>query len=240
MLTEQLRDAIAAAPHDKLPEMAALLWRAFGEGRVSESEAEALSAAIDMRKRPSALAKPAPKRRAGARPRTPESLARRRRWAASGALPPQLAARFTQAEVAALAVVTGQVVKNGRCTLTVGHIAAVAGVCATSVRNALREARQLGLVNIEERRLTGQRNASNRITIIAPEWCAWVERRGGCKTVNPTDTNYLIRKIAGQTKRKKGAIEGTGSSERKALNRSNRALARVSISDKLSHSVGRP
>jgi DNA-binding FadR family transcriptional regulator len=41
------------------------------------------------------------------------------------------------------------------------HIAALAGVGRSSVKNALREAHGLGLVRIEERRLTGFRNDTN-------------------------------------------------------------------------------
>src|SRR4051794_41771954 len=81
-------------------------------------------------------------------------MERRRRWAASGALPPALAARFTLAETAVLAVLAAEVLRHSACTLTVGHIAALAGVSETTARNALREARGLGLLTIEERRLT--------------------------------------------------------------------------------------
>ena len=48
-------------------------------------------------------------RRLGSRPRSPATLERRRRWAASGALPPQLASRFTLGEHAVLAVVSAEV-----------------------------------------------------------------------------------------------------------------------------------
>src|SRR4051812_41290458 len=62
-------------------------------------------------------------------------MKRRRRWAASGALPPALAARFTLAETAVLAVLAAEVLRHGACTLTIGHIAALAGVSETTVRN---------------------------------------------------------------------------------------------------------
>lgn len=187
MLADQMRGAIQAAPRPKLPELAALLWRAYGEGRLSEAEAEALSGEIEARRTlaPAPAAQPA---RRGARPRTNLSLERRRRWAASGALPPRIAAHFTLAEVAALAVVAAEVAKHGRCTLTLNHIAALAGAGRTSVRNALREARRLGLVAVEERRRATCRNAPNRVTILAPDWRAWITRRGGGKNASPTNT----------------------------------------------------
>ena len=104
-------------------------------------------------------------------------MERRRRWASSGALPPALASRFTLAEQAVLAVVAAEVVKHGRCTLVIDHIAALAGVSRATVKRALREAQGLGLVRIEERRLTAWRNAPNVVTITSPEWSAWLRMR---------------------------------------------------------------
>src|SRR5215218_3367789 len=104
MFAEQLRRAVEAAPRAELPTVAALLWKAFAAGQVTEAEASVLSEAIEARKTLPATQKPI-QRRFGSRPRTPASLERRRRWAAAGALPPALASRFTLAENAVLAVV---------------------------------------------------------------------------------------------------------------------------------------
>src|SRR4051794_14216189 len=141
--------------------------------------ARELRAAPEFRERSRSRAAPHKpvQRRVGSRPRSPASMERRRSWAASGHLPPQLAARFTLGEAAALAVVGVEVRKNGHCTLTLGHIAALAGVCRKTVKNALREAHALGLVRIEERRLTAWRNASNVVTVVSPEWKAWLAMR---------------------------------------------------------------
>src|SRR5215217_4772519 len=110
-------------------------------------------------------------------------MERRRRWAASGCLPPALAARFTLAETAVLSVVAAEVVKHGACTLTVGHIAALAGVCGQTVRNALKAAQGLGFVQVAERRVAAFRNKPNRVTIISREWLVWIRlRRGGSKS----------------------------------------------------------
>src|SRR4051812_17844854 len=108
-------------------------------------------------------------------------MERRRRWAASGLLPPALAARFTLAETAVLAVVAAEALRHGRCTLVLEHIAALAGVCRKTVKNALREAQRHGLLGIEERRLSAWRNAPNVVTITSREWGAWLKmrRRGG-------------------------------------------------------------
>ena len=218
MFADEIRVAVMAAPRVKLPDVAAVLWRAYADGLVSEAEAEGLSALIEDRKVvPAASVAAAALRKAvGSRPRSDESLERRRRWAASGRLPPALAARFTPGEIAVLAVVAAEVCRRGDCRLAVGHLAAVAGVSETLVRNALREARALGLVTLEERRVTAWRNDTNVVRIVSAEWSSWLKlakgrpvavpaprgfassrssraasaesRGGGCKSANPTFT----------------------------------------------------
>ncbi|MGF3026959.1 transcriptional regulator [Methylobacterium aquaticum] len=185
MLVDQIRAAVMAAPRVGLPEVAAVLWRAYGAGQVSEAEAEELSALIETRKvvpaEPAgAVAAAAVARKAtGSRPKTDASLERRRRWAASGRLPPALAARFTPGEIAVLAVVASEVCRRGDCRMAVGHLAAVAGVSETLVRNALREARALGLVTVEERRVTAWRNETNVIRVVSAEWSGWLKLAKG-------------------------------------------------------------
>src|SRR3954452_21038932 len=180
MFVEQLRRAVEASPRVELARVAQLLWRAYGAGHITEAEATALSEAIEARRALPAAPKPA-QRRFGSRPRSDVSMERRRRWAASGCLPPQIAARFSLAEQSVLAVVSAEVRQYAACTLTIGHIAAVAGVCAQTVRNALRVAQRLGFVHVEQRRVSAWRNRPNRVTILSPEWTTWLRmaRRGG-------------------------------------------------------------
>jgi hypothetical protein len=127
--------------------------------------------------------------RVGSRPITPASVERRRSWSSSGRLPPALAAKFTLGEHAALALIAEEVRKRGACTLTLGQIAAQAGVGRTTVQNAIRAAKRLGLIAIEESRKTPWVSNPNRVTIISPEWLAWL-RIGrpayGFKLLNPT------------------------------------------------------
>lgn len=178
MFAIELRRAVEAASYVKLPELSALLWRAFGAGQVSESEAEELSALIETRKAVQTAAKPK-QRYVGSRPRSSASMERRRTWAASGKLPPQIAARFTLAEAAVLSVIAVEVSRNRSCSWPIGQIAAVAGVSETTVKRALREARALGLLAIEERRLTRWRNATNVVRIASSDWAAWLRLQGG-------------------------------------------------------------
>src|SRR3954466_7808712 len=189
MFVEQLRRAVEASPRVELAKVSGLLWRAYAAGQGSEAEASELSDLIESRRALPALQKPL-QRRFGSRPRSGASMERRRRWAASGALPPALAARFTLAEAAVLAVLAAEHRKRGDCRLTNKEIADVAGVSITTVKNALRAARALNLVSIEERRLTAFRNAPNVVRIVSPEWRAWLRLGGGGKSVPGLPTSY--------------------------------------------------
>lgn len=203
---EEMRRAVEAAANDRLGEVAAAVWKAYGAGGLTDEQAEQLDGLLNARRGaaraapirtptlaviaaqvvPAAAPAPegqgtAPTRTAhhgtGSRPRTPASLPRRRRMAAGGYLPPALASAFTAGEQAVLAVVALEASKRGKCTLAIGHIAALAGVCATLVKRALRQARTLGLLAIEERRISRSRNDTNVVTIASREWSAWLRLR---------------------------------------------------------------
>ena len=219
----EIRRQAEAAPRAALPAVASALWKAFGEGHLSEAEAEALSGLIEARQLPECPAdlhqRPTagPRKGVGSRPRTDASMARRRRWAASGRLPPGIAACFTLAEQAVLAVVAVEVAKRGRCALAVGAVAALAGVSQTSVRRALREARTLGLVTVDERRLSRFRNDTNLVAIIDRAWIAWLrlarkvtDLGGGYQTQQGTNTtvSYLVNSES--RKGKKGCRQTAG------------------------------
>ncbi len=180
----EIRRAVMASPRMKLAEVGEVMWKAWAAGQVSDAEAEELSGLIEARKALPATEKPV-QRRVGSRPRSPASMERRRSWAAAGRLPPILAAQFTLAEQAVLAVVAGEVKKHGACALTIGHIAALAGVSETTVRNALRQAQALALVTIEERRRTAWMNYPNKVSIVSKEWAAWLRLSTGANLYSP-------------------------------------------------------
>src|SRR5215217_1140225 len=69
MFVEQLRRAVEASPRAELPAVAALLWKAFGAGHVTEVEASALSEAIELKRAIPAAQKPT-QRHFGSRPRS--------------------------------------------------------------------------------------------------------------------------------------------------------------------------
>lgn len=128
--TAKIRQALDdATTVQSVKAIVAEMWRAYGAGLIVEAEAEALSVLSETRKSIlTTLAQDAEEARAtadrartskavarrGSAPRSQESLDRRRRWVASGRLPPALAARFTPGEQAVLAVVAAEAQGQGR------------------------------------------------------------------------------------------------------------------------------
>jgi hypothetical protein len=128
-----------------------------------------------------------------------------------------------------LALIAAETARKGDCRLSIPHLAAVAGVAETTVRNAIREARKLGLLTVEERRLTGYRNDTNVVRIVSPEWQAWlrltrredrtgrlgalaIQRKGGgCKSPNRTPTQ-----ISTQGKTRTGGLTSRSLAREKA------------------------
>lgn len=136
-------------------------------------------------------------RRATARrPKRPDAIQRRRRWAASGWLPPQIAARFTTGELAVLSVIAWEHMRSGLCRLSVGAIAGLAGVSRTTAQNAARASRLLGLAAVTERRRPGRPSLTNVVAITSREWLAWLARRGGFKNANPIRDQYKTREAS--------------------------------------------
>src|SRR5215210_3520349 len=112
-------------------------------------------------------------------------------------MPPKIACHFTPGEQAALAVIAVEVTKRGACSLVIGAVAALAGVSESTVKRALRQARALGLITIQERRLSRFRNDTNVVRVISREWLSWLELRrsgGGVQPRTGTNTRDLERR----------------------------------------------
>lgn len=183
MLAEQFqtaaRTAKTLAQADHLAKQA---WKAWGEGHLTDSAAEAVNAAIEGRRAdirggrlPIHRGQLRTTVRRSVSPDRRKSITRRRKNASSGVIPASLACHFTQGEVSALTVVAREVTRKGRCELPLDAIAAIAGVCRTVVKNALREAQRLSLVSVTERPRPGRRSDTNLIAIISPEWRTWLK-----------------------------------------------------------------
>ena len=190
--------AIAAARSlARLEALSGVLWSDYAAGRVDEAQTQALAEAIEARRRAvrglDTVATRAPavaaaakaqgrpscfpsKRKVSSSPDRRASLERRRLLASSGVMPPALAARFTTGELAALRVVADAARDQGDCRMTLGEIAARAGVGITTARRGLREAAALGLLLIEERRRHRRPNLPNVVRIVSAEWRGWIAR----------------------------------------------------------------
>lgn len=200
MQLHSLEAAIASARRRDLPALRETLWRVYGMSRQTaedEALATALSDQIQAR-----LAVPAePRVRKPGRPRwsSPERAERirhRRRLAASGPLPPQLAQWFTPGELAVLRIVGDECRDRGRCDRSVGELADRAQVSRSLVKTAIAEARRRGLLAVEERRVSRCRNLPSIITVVSAEWSTWL-KRGGARKATSSDNQDLRKEGKG-------------------------------------------
>jgi len=186
MLLEQFTEAAATArTMAALDNVAQMTWKALAEGLLSDADAEAISAAVEARRgrmrgfqTPSAKRPPVTRYKPPTSPDRRASIERRRRQAMSGALPPALACQFTQGEVAVLSVVARIVKQQGSCDAHIDKLAALAGVCRSTVKNALRHAKRLDILTVDERRRRGQRSDTNIVRITSREWSTWLKLKG--------------------------------------------------------------
>ncbi len=199
MLAEQfVTAATTARSYSRLDEISRLLWRAHAENALADDAAQTVAEALQARRlalrggRPREALKLTTARRRPVSPDKAASIARRRRLAASGAVPCQIAAQFTVSELSALTVVAREVQRRGRCELHLDALAAMAGTCRTVVQTALRTARALGHVTVTERRRAGQRSLTNVVQIIAPEWRAWLRLGGVGSELKTPRINHLF------------------------------------------------
>lgn len=109
--------------------------------------------------------------------RDPGRWARKQRLGGLAALPPADDFEgFTEGERAALYIVAADVRELGACRCTVAEIADRAGVGQTTARNAIRKARERGLLKVEHRPQWRNKWLSNVITIVCRTWRQWLAR----------------------------------------------------------------
>jgi hypothetical protein len=220
MLVDDIADRIAIACLDELDGIVKDMWVDHTHSRLTDNEMEILDEAArtrreaiqerrtETRPKPRAAASSAPGASARGRQRSPDrqaSIERRRRMVGTIAMPPSLAAKFTWGEVAVLRVIGDEVKRHGACSLYIDAIAAMAGMHRTTVQNALRQARRLGLVTVEERRPPGRRKSlTNIVRIVSEEWLTWLRRgprawatvlgSGSNKKLSTTHTSPFLKK----------------------------------------------
>jgi hypothetical protein len=205
MFAEQFKNALLGERSlARIDHLARDLWKAHGAGAISDSEAQHLAEMLHdgrgkAREARQSVGIPVGRisifrpRRYQASPDRAASIRRRRKIASSGPLPPALAALFTVSELAVLGIVADEVRLNGLCALSVGELAARAGVCRSTCQNALRLAAGEGMIAVQERRRQGKVNLTNVVRIVSAEWLSWIARarrpaRVGFKFSDPTDT----------------------------------------------------
>lgn len=197
------------------------LWLAWANGEISDDDAQRTAEAAHelSRRRDKGRAgtfqnvrAAFPARRPQRSPDRQHSIERRRRLAMSGPMPPHLACQFTVGELAALRIVANAATRSGGCRLHIDAIAAQAGVCRSTVQNALRAARRLGLITVQERRRRGMASLTNVVRIVSREWTAWIDRRGGgFKKMSTTDSrNSYQEKVGGKLGREAGVSRRAG------------------------------
>jgi hypothetical protein len=221
----------------QLDQLARTIWRGYGEGAIGDDDAQFLQPRID-RRRPLARNTPrtAPGQAMGKladrlgvrasrfaprqRPRSPDRRAsrdRRRMLGGSAVMPPNLRNHYTEGQRAVLCIVAGEVKHHGVCDLPIDKIAALAGVCRTTVQTTLHEARRLFHIKVTERPQPGRKSLTNLIEIISPEWVTWIKRgptahrpigSNSVKMVSPTKSTYSKEKGDARAERPQGAWRG--------------------------------
>ena len=197
MLFEDMAEAIGLAHSAALDDVTRALWTALSAGHLNEAQALQLSEAINARRiaakavqaaagRGFLPVRVAPPRKHQRPPERSVAIERRRRLAASGPMPPALAARFTTSEAAVMRIVADEVKVRQVCAICLDAIAARAGVCRTTAQNAIRQAKRFGMLEVQERRRPGAKSLPNVVRIIDREWQAWI-RHHGFKKLNTTD-----------------------------------------------------
>ena len=187
-----LATAIENAGRNQLDDYSRQVWKAHGAGIVADDQAQRLAEMIQQRRgsRPSgillAAATPvlAPPKgyfiQRSAEQRTPDraaSIARRRQHAATGPLPPNLAANFTIGELAVLKVISDEFSTRGVCDLSRNEIGARAGVALTVVKQAIKIAElDHSMVQVTRRPRSGRRHLTNLIKITRDDWLVWLRK----------------------------------------------------------------
>lgn len=176
---------------EQLQAAAAEIYCALADGLISDEDAQFLHTRIEKR-RPKRSVRPAPnisalgesipralgRFKSRQHPRSPNRQAsreRRRKLGGSSALPDTLRPYYTEGQRAVLAIISFECKSRGKCDFPIDKIAALAGVGRTSVQTTLHEARRLNHINITERPRPGRKNLTNLVTIISPEWRAWIK-----------------------------------------------------------------
>ncbi len=104
-----------------------------------------------------------------------EKIKRKRVMSGETGMPDDMGCWYREGELAALAVVAGEVRQCGQCRMPVGEIAECAGVSASTVRSALRYAESVGHVVVEAG-FSGGSQRANVVRIVSVKWMKHMRR----------------------------------------------------------------
>ncbi len=176
---------------EQLDVAARLVWERYGVGAINDDEASYLASCIERRrplrvhtlpfkfaaasKMNGRISRFTPRQRQ----RSPDRKAsrdRRRKLGGSSALPDGLRQYYTEGQRSVLFIVATEIKKRGVCDLPIDKIAALAGVCRTTVQTTMHEARRLNHIRITERPVPGRKSLPNLVEITSREWTRWLMR----------------------------------------------------------------
>jgi hypothetical protein len=190
-MTTHAYDALATeiefAGRNQLDDFSRQVSLALGAGTLADDQAQHLYELVQSRRgqgRPGPLSRHTTTVKHYRIARSPEqrspdrraSIRRRREHAATGPLPPNLAAGFTTGELAVLKVVADECLAHGACDRSRNELAARAGVSLTVVKLAVRLAELDGLISVQRRPRSGRKHLTNIIRIIRAEWLDWLAK----------------------------------------------------------------
>jgi len=138
-------------------------------------------------------------------PNRKKSRERRNKLGKVCPIPPDMAKTFTRGQLAVFCIIAGEVKRQGICDWPIDKIAACAGVCRTTAKSAMHEARIRGQIRITDRPVPGQKNMTNIVTIVDPEWLDWI-RRGPAKHAAEQDDGVSDRTRTSGIHRKAGSL----------------------------------
>ena len=171
-------------------------------GTISEADAARLDR--ELRQPPKGVASAAP-RAVGRFPRMPyqrspdraRSIERRKRLAATWAVPPHMAAHLTTSELAFCRLVADDFARHGSFDRCHDEAAARIGTCAKTIQRAQATLARLGWITVEVRPCKGAKHLPSVIRIVSPEWRQWI-KNGPTPRPAPAKPPNHAKPIAGQ------------------------------------------
>jgi hypothetical protein len=162
------------------------IWHAHAAGQLSDDQAQELAERIERQQRagktqwrlitgssPRFWIQRSPEQRS---PNRRASIERRRLHAASGMLPPWIAANYTMGEQAVLRIVADECLAHGVCALSRNEIAARAGVSHALAKRTLLIVERHGLISVKRRPRSGRKHLANITRIVRAEWIDWLKK----------------------------------------------------------------